>query len=71
MERQAINYEVAVANIAVRDAMKRGERHPFLKDDRADQVLVGEGPFEEIEPVLAPKHFVLVDVSRGAEYLTL
>ena len=36
MERQAINYEVAVSNIAVRDAMKKDERHPFIKDDRAD-----------------------------------
>ena len=36
MERQAINYELAVNNIAVRNAMKEGERHPFLKDDRAD-----------------------------------
>ena len=35
MERQAINYELAVNNIAVRNAMKKGERHPFLKDDRA------------------------------------
>ena len=36
MEQQAITYEVAVYNKAVRDAMKEGERHPFLKDDWAD-----------------------------------
>ena len=30
MEQQAITYEVAVYNKAVRDAMKEGERDPFL-----------------------------------------
>tara|TARA_E500000331_G_scaffold236807_1_gene227154 strand:- start:310 stop:528 length:219 start_codon:yes stop_codon:yes gene_type:complete len=36
MNQQAVTYEVAVFNQAVRDAMKEGERHPFLKDDWAD-----------------------------------
>ena len=36
MKQQAITYEVAVYNKAVRDAMKEGERHPFLKDEWAD-----------------------------------
>ena len=36
MNQQAVTYEVAVFNQAVRDAMKDGERHPFLKDDWAD-----------------------------------
>jgi len=36
MTQQAVTYEVAVFNQAVRDAMKEGERHPFLKDDWAD-----------------------------------
>jgi hypothetical protein len=36
MKQQAINYEVADYNKAVRDDMKEGERHPFLKDDCAD-----------------------------------
>ncbi|MGB0554335.1 MAG: hypothetical protein ACPGQV_17485 [Alphaproteobacteria bacterium] len=36
MNQQAVTYEVAVFNQAVRDAMEDGERHPFLKDDWAD-----------------------------------
>ena len=31
MNEQPITYEVAVYNKDVRDAMKEGERHPFLK----------------------------------------
>ena len=36
MNQQPITYEVAVYNKSVRDAMKEGERHPFLKDEWAD-----------------------------------
>ena len=36
MNKQPITYEVAVYNKDVRDAMKEGERHPFLKDEWAD-----------------------------------
>jgi hypothetical protein len=35
MNQKSIIYEVAVFNQAVRDAMKKGERHSFLKDDWA------------------------------------
>lgn len=36
MQQRVITYEVAVFNQEVRDAMKTGGRHPFLKDDWAD-----------------------------------
>lgn len=36
MDQRANRYEVAVFNAEVREAMRMGERHPFLKDDWAD-----------------------------------
>ena len=36
MNQQPIRYEVAIYNKDVRDAMKEGERHPFLDDAWAD-----------------------------------
>ena len=36
MNQRAKRYEVAVFNQQVRDAMKEGDWHPFLKDDWAD-----------------------------------
>jgi hypothetical protein len=35
MNQKSILYEVSVFNQEVRDAMKKGERHSFLKDDWA------------------------------------
>lgn len=72
MHERVITYEVAVYNQEVREAMKSGERHSFLKDDWADihwievRAYNQEAARQKIESKYPPaRGYVITDIQEA------